>query len=414
MTAGLITQFGPISDVATLKTPNASESGNNFLEVFKASADKNSEPDTTSVETVDKKKVETETDKPQNSKTKEDEKDVVENETSVEEKVVAEDADEIKEEVQEAVASVLDAVAAVLDVPVQVVEEAVETLGLEAVDLLDSSNVPQVVVEIEGADDVVDIMTDENLFANVKEISQMVDEVAEDLSEELKVPVQEVKETAKEIVSVEETEVTAEIEQMPITNTESGRKASNDTNSNAGDQMNFTQSFVENIKAAVVSEESETVAYATDMNEIYSQVSESLKVNISEDVTEMEINLHPASLGNVKINIAERDGLITANFTTENEQVKAALETQIVELKESMDEQGLKVESIEVTLASHAFEENLNKEGNNAPSEEETKKKRRSINLNEIDESDDIIIEDDVRIAREMMMHNGTTVDYMA
>ena len=93
------------------------------------------------------------------------------------------------------------------------------------------------------------------------------------------------------------------------------------------------------------------------------------------------------------------------------------LEAQIVELKETMNEQGIKVEAIEVNVAAHAFEENLSKEGDNSSDyESRGSKKRRSINLNEIDDIDDIDNDgdDEIRIAREMMMHNGTTVDYMA
>jgi flagellar hook-length control protein FliK len=131
----------------------------------------------------------------------------------------------------------------------------------------------------------------------------------------------------------------------------------------------------------------------------------------------MEMSLHPASLGNVRIQVAARDGVVTANFLTQNEQVKAVLESQLVELKQSMNEQGIKVEAIEVSVAAHAFEENLSKEGDNSSEYEAREgRKRRSINLNEIDDSDDIDIDgdDEIRIAREMMMANGNSVDYMA
>ena len=73
-------------------------------------------------------------------------------------------------------------------------------------------------------------------------------------------------------------------------------------------------------------------------------------------MTQMEMELHPASLGNVRVQVAAKDGVITANFTTENESVKAALETQVVTLKNQLEEQGIKVEAVEVTVSSNAFE----------------------------------------------------------
>lgn len=410
MTAGLITQVNnPIAAAGTVQTTGNSDSGNNFLDVFRASADKASEKDISFEKQIERKNS-------QKAKESQNEHKPVEKDSgkkTTADSAKSEKKDEFSEEdvekVQEATESIVDAMAQILDVANEAIQDALEELDLEETDLLDAANIPQVVVEIAGAEDVVDIMTDEALFEDVKEISELASDISANLAEELNVDASKVTDTAKEIVSL--TDAT-EVETIAENALEKAKK--NDNSNDAGDQMNFAQSFIDNIKAAAEQKGEVTEAYATDMNEIYNQVSESLKVSLSEDVTEMEINLHPASLGNVKIQIAERDGVITANFTTQNEQVKAALETQILELKENMSEQGIKVEAIEVTLASHSFEENLSKEGEHTSSENEPKKKRRSINLNEIEENDDIVIEDEIRIAREMMMRNGTTVDYMA
>lgn len=413
MTAGMITQFNTISNVKPIATATSSESGNNFLEVFKASADKTAETkNQDQAEKIKTKKTDKSEEKSEEFITNDFGEKASADETKAEEK------DTSKEDVDaalEAAESIAGTIAQVLEVEPQMVTEALENMGLEEIDLLDSSNIPKVVVEISGAEDVVDIMTDEALFADVKDITEAAQEVIENLADELDVDASEVKDAVKDIIAKVDESVVTENEPEVVAMEETGREKSSDNADTAGNQMSFAESFIENVKAAVSREGDTPIAeYTTDMNEIYNQVSESLKVNMTEEVTEMEMNLHPASLGNVKVQIAERDGMITANFTTQNEQVKAALETQILELKENMNAQGIKVESIEVTLASHAFEENLSKEGGHTSSEGETKKKRRNINLNEIEESDDINIEDDIRIAREMMMHNGTTVDYMA
>lgn len=403
MTVGIITPVSSGRTAKTVQSKASTDSNSNFLDVFKASAGNSSnseklgdmpfkvEDNNKKIQNKDEKKVSKETDKVEKKQSK----------------VQEENAKDKSEDVNEATEAVLTAVAEILDVSVQDIQEALETLGLEEIDLLDSANIPEIAVTVTEAADVVDIMTNEELFADVKEIMQEVDGISENLADELGISADELADAAKNIMN----------EAQTAANTS---KASDETERDSTDngseegQMSFAQTFVENIKASVEKTADTEAGYATDMNEIYNQVSESLKVNMSEDITEMEMNLHPASLGNVKIHVAERDGMITASFTTQNEQVKAALETQIVELKESMNEQGIKVENIEITLASHAFEENLSKEGEQTSSGSEEKKKRRSINLNELEEIDDINIEDDIRIAREMMMHNGTTVDYMA
>ena len=46
----------------------------------------------------------------------------------------------------------------------------------------------------------------------------------------------------------------------------------------------------------------------------------------------MEMQLNPEHLGKIYLNISEREGVIRAQITAQNEAVKEALETQLVEL----------------------------------------------------------------------------------
>lgn len=128
----------------------------------------------------------------------------------------------------------------------------------------------------------------------------------------------------------------------------------------------------------------------------------------------MQLQLHPASLGTVNINIASKAGVITAQFTAQNEAVKSVLESQIVQLRNNFEEQGIKVEAVEVTVESHAFERNLNGENSNRQAAQEGKKRgTRKLNLNALEEEGAAMEEDD-RLAVEMMRAGGNTVDFTA
>lgn len=150
--------------------------------------------------------------------------------------------------------------------------------------------------------------------------------------------------------------------------------------------------------------------------QIMNQIVEYMKINVSEDTQKMEMQLHPASLGTVNVQIAAKDGVITAQFTAQNETVRAAIESQMIQLKEQFEEQGIKVDAVEVTVANHAYgdqsfegQENMDQDKGNA------KKGTRRINLDLMGEEDDLTeLEDSERIAVEMMQANGNTVDYMA
>ena len=120
-----------------------------------------------------------------------------------------------------------------------------------------------------------------------------------------------------------------------------------------------------------------------DTQNIMNQIMDYMRVQVKADMTQMELQLNPASLGTVNINITSKAGVITAQFLTQNETVKAAIESQIVQLKNSFEEQGLKVEAVEVTVASHSFERNLNGDGNGQQQTQDGKKKgNRKVNLN--------------------------------
>ena len=433
MTTGSISKISPISELTNVVQANAkTDASQNFSDVLKnsnkqadASSDTSKTADT--VKADDKTKVKkSDVTENRDDVSKADNRDV-KKASKVDDENIKEEDTGIDEAVADAAASMVQVVAQVLNIEPEAVTEGLENLGLDANALLDSANIPQVVVELTGAEDTLAIATDEELFTDVKEISAQADAFMDQLSEKLNMPKEEIKAVIAEEPSVKlspidsltneiaSEAVKADEPQIKIDRKDTGNAGED---SQAGNQMNWAQTVTEGIKAAAAQQasESETI-YTPDMDRIYEQVTESLKLNMGEDVTEMEMSLHPASLGNVRIQVAARDGVVTANFLTQNEQVKAVLESQLVELKQSMNEQGIKVEAIEVSVAAHAFEENLSREGDNSSEYEAREgRKRRSINLNEIDDSDDIDIDgdDEIRIAREMMMANGNSVDYMA
>lgn len=170
-----------------------------------------------------------------------------------------------------------------------------------------------------------------------------------------------------------------------------------------------------NVEANSVGQLVETVqSYATtaDSQEIMRQITEYMKVNISSDSTSMEMQLHPASLGTVNMQVISQNGQVSAHFTVQNEAVKAILETQMLTLQETLNEQGTKVSAIEVTVANY----NLDKGSENQPNEGNSgngKKgygKRSNIDLTSLDSLDDL--DEDEMMEAKVMEMNGNTVSY--
>ncbi len=87
--------------------------------------------------------------------------------------------------------------------------------------------------------------------------------------------------------------------------------------------------------------------------EIFTQVIEKAKVLLSGEKSEMVIDLKPDHLGKLALKIATERGIVVAKFVAENEQVKAALESNMNMLKESLEKQGFSVQEFSVFVGDN-------------------------------------------------------------
>ena len=172
---------------------------------------------------------------------------------------------------------------------------------------------------------------------------------------------------------------------------------------------------------AAAPEEVNKVASRTtiDVQDIMNQITEFAKVNLSSENSSIEMQLNPENLGKVYLHIAAtKEGNITAELTVSSETVKTALEAQIADLRTSLNQQGIKVDAVEVTIASHEFERNLEQ---NAAGEEQQGSQReesgrtagRRLFRGELDELSGLMNEEEA-LAAQIMKDHGNTMDVTA
>lgn len=113
----------------------------------------------------------------------------------------------------------------------------------------------------------------------------------------------------------------------------------------------------DNITAAPTTAVPQNVVFNT--LDVIRQVSEFTRVMYQGDTTSMEMQLNPENLGKIYVQVTAKEGVVTAHLAVQNEIVKEALENQTIQLRENMNQQGIKVEAVEVTIASHEFELSL-------------------------------------------------------
>ena len=96
-------------------------------------------------------------------------------------------------------------------------------------------------------------------------------------------------------------------------------------------------------------ENQQPVSQARTDYHITQQIVEQARLIRNAENTEMVIKLNPRHLGDLTLKVAvNSNGGVTATFHTDNTQVRALLETSMIQLQQELNDQGIKVDSVEV------------------------------------------------------------------
>ena len=463
--------FAKVANNLSDSYANKQTEGNSFSSVFSETAGKTGRTDS---DTQEMKQSKTTVEKPGR-------KDLDTNRTSKTEQAKDKpDGKDFSENVSDAAEKVKDTVSEKLNVSEEDIEQAMETLGLSMIDLLNPQTLKELVMELSGKQDSMQLLTDAGLYRDMKEIIQVAAEAADQMmqefdlnpeqfekvmnSEELKSaldamrqdePVTDfsIKEVAKEpdtvqtdavpkeekeasfihveVVKSEEktdnaekpvqtsettssTKIVSDSMQTAGSNNENEAKDhGTNQDANAAFQMTQTTQTVNTVGEVVETVKQYTQSYV-DGEQIVRQVTDHIKISINPDVTSMEMQLHPASLGTIHMNISSQNGVVTAQLLVQNEAVKAALESQMMTLQETFAEQGQKVEAVEVAVAGYDL--NQGRQEFDGQKKEQNQsfmtKARRKINLQDLSTGELETLSEEDQLAAAVMDMNGNSVDY--
>lgn len=440
------------------KTADVSKQVNQSLDNSKQtkSTDLTANADTSSVSAD---KAQTDNTQTQEVKSTVDSKDtVVTNETQ------GTEADtKLQESLNEAGKELMTQLADELGITEDDVVNAMQVLGLMAVDLLNPANIAQMITQLSGQEETIDLITDTDIYTSLQDLMEGAESMKDglmnefDLSEEeLQAGISNAKDNFRQMLE-EGLEGTVSEEDQAVAPLDPNANAVKDTKTDAPQSEAFTdQPMVEEKKVEITTnsskeggnknslqsgaessnlfnqvmnniadaaagvEGSDMVSYADreQMENIIRQITEKITISAKNEETSMELSLHPASLGNVNILLTSGKDGIVAKFTAQNQIVKEAVEAQMVQLQQKFDEQGIKVTSIEVTIASHGFEQNLEQGNERHSGEAEAEKKVKSlrrINLSDLEATEEAEAQSDAeKIALQMMAANGNMVDFSA
>lgn len=122
----------------------------------------------------------------------------------------------------------------------------------------------------------------------------------------------------------------------------------NNTNQNV-QNVNITNDVQFTEQAVKVASKNQNLRQLDNFN-VIEQIVNKMKVEVKADVSEIKIALSPEHLGDVSLKIATHNGVVTAQFTAENQRVKELIESQFSSLEDTLRQQGLDVENLSVEV----------------------------------------------------------------
>lgn len=452
MTSATVTQLGEMIANISNNMGNMDSQNGEFAGIFQTAAEKSDGMEIQQAPTT-KTSV---TEKPMNiSKKADDLKQPVQEEQEVE----SQDVENAEKELEAAAEELKNEIAEKLDISVEELEAVMETLGLTDASLFTQEGMTSLVMEIQQISTPVELLTNADAYQTLQDLTATAEELLGNVKEELQltdaqmqkalVQFAENEMASQEVVADEVTlqetdskELVEDIQQS--TEKESNTNDANETavnettvketteltnkenhagnngheqqaeNGQVASENSFQLNNTQTVNQTTTDFSQNITGNNLSTQEIYDQIGEYIKTNIKPGISEVEMQLNPENLGTLHIHLSSKQGNVTAQLTVQNELVKAALEVQLIQLKENFAEQGIKVDAVEVTVESHAFNQNM-QHSNEENAQAQTEAKRsstRSINLNG-DWTEEELTEEEQLVA-EMMEADGNTVDFKA
>ena len=352
------------------------------------------------------------------------------------------DNKDVTDTVKEVCEDIKDAIKEEFDVSDEDIKVAMELLGLTALDLLSTAKVAELIEQLTGTD-ALTLITNEDMMQSFNNIINVVDEANADIAGMLGVKTEEVgivlgqndiapvvnsEDTAKQDnvkesdaknaddninQTVDNQESLSEVLAKKITTESDGKAKNNMSESNeANNKVTYADvadNMISNITdtfADIITEDISTVKEA----DIVNQVIDSVKLMASRELTSMEVMLNPEHLGSVHSTVTARNGIVSAQIAAQNEQVKTALENQMVTLREQFESQGLKVDAVEITVMAHSFEAGQNFGQSESERKQGESKVHRKLDLSSFDDE----LEEDLESTAPAPKAEGSSVEYLA
>lgn len=318
-------------------------------------------------------------------------------------------------------------------------------MGITVLQLLDPQILQQFVLTAEGAGDITDMLTSEMMLADYQMILQQFAQMPEGVSEIL-AQMEPVSEDDADLQGILQELTAVKPEQAPVVsdgevlqkavNTQEpailGQTSSSDSSKTMSGESNAssTESFVQTSQPQTdASVEAVPFAQQFDLQgarevqdapmpnqsvQIIEQIVRQIRVSVTDTTSTMEMQLNPERLGKVLLTISAKEGMMTANFTVQTEEARLALESQMYQLCDTLEQKEIKVEAVSISVSDFSFAQGGGDDADSKNLEQGDGKSRRFQFEDSEEEAQEASDKEAERVRKSVMRDHGGSVDFTA
>ena len=318
-------------------------------------------------------------------------------------------------------------------------------MGITVLQLLDPQILQQFVLTAEGAGDITDMLTSEMMLADYQMILQQFAQMPEGVSEIL-AQMEPVSEDDANLQGILQELTAVKPEQAPVVsdgevlqkavNTQEpailGQTPSSDSSKTMSGESNAssTESFVQTSQPQTdASVEAVPFAQQFDLQgarevqdapmpnqsvQSIEQIVRQIRVSVTDTTSTMEMQLNPERLGKVLLTISAKEGMMTANFTVQTEEARLALESQMYQLRDTLEQKEIKVEAVSISVSDFSFAQGGGDDADSKNLEQGDGKSRRFQFEDSEEEAQEASDKEAERVRKSVMRDHGGSVDFTA
>lgn len=318
-------------------------------------------------------------------------------------------------------------------------------MGITVLQLLDPQILQQFVLTAEGAGDITDMLTSEMMLADYQMILQQFAQMPEGVSEILaqmepvseddanlqgilqeltavkpeQAPVVSDGEVLQKAVNTQEPAILGQTPSSDLSKTMSGESNASSTESFVQTSQPQTDASVEAVPFAQQfdlqgAREVQDAPMPNQSVQIIEQIVRQIRVSVTDTTSTMEMQLNPERLGKVLLTISAKEGMMTANFTVQTEEARLALESQMYQLRDTLEQKEIKVEAVSISVSDFSFAQGGGDDADSKNLEQGDGKSRRFQFEDSEEEAQEASDKEAERVRKSVMRDHGGSVDFTA